>query len=1198
MRSGSSGDRDKPEDNHLQWPEGCPGPGATGRGRHPLWDVVLASAAALGRDCDNKGAETVYRRSPAVVLAALTIFLSSLTSAGASNAGEFTAEALDVESIHHRAAALKDGEKLVSVIIKLDELSVAEYDGSHPGYAATSPSITGEEIDSNSRAVQAWRAHLQREHAVFEGQLEAAVPGAEVTRSFEVVVGGVAAMVPASQVDAISKLDGVQGVFLDQLEQVDTERSPQFIGADDLWSAQGGQQQAGEGVIVAVLDTGAWPEHPSYSDPDPFGNPYPAPPVVPGSNGFGSGIARSTCDFGNTAFNTNDVAFTCNNKLIGAYQFLDTYKAFIGLIPTEFDSARDSNGHGSHTSTTAAGNGGVAASIFGNPLGTISGIAPRAHVIAYRVCGLRGCFQSDTVAAVEQAILDGADVLNFSISGGGSPYSDPVSLAFLDAYAAGVLVNPSAGNSGPGADTVAHREPWTLTVGASTTDRHFISTVILTALNSDTLTLTGASVTDGISTATPVVLAADFGDGLCLAPFPTGTFSGEIVVCERGLIARVAKSFNVDAGGAGGLLLFNPVLQGLATDNHFIPSVHLEVDAGAALLDFLATHTGETGTFTAGVATTVQGDVMAAFSSRGGPNQTLGISKPDVTAPGVQILAAHTPLPEDITGGLPGELFQAIQGTSMSAPHSTGSAALVKASHPTWGPGEIKSALMMTAKTGGVFKEDGVTPGDPFDFGSGREQPFDASQVTVTIADTAANFVALEDSLWDANYPSLYVPVLAGRIIVDRTFQNQTDEDQEFEVLVDAPSDLVVEVGEVDEGAFNAQDEIEVPEGGSATFAIHVDARDVPLGEVRHATIQFDNEDSNELLHFPVTIVRRQAGITIDKECDPEALSEGDTIECTITIENTTFEGADVSVVDELPDQLTLDDGSVVGGVGSDDDNGVVTFAGNLFGASFPIVDVAIDPDAPPLGPPLGYIPLSIFGVAPIGGVGDETIVNFAVRAFEYAGESWTRIGMVSNGYAVVGGGTGADVDFINTNLPDPAVPNNVLAPFWTDLNPAAGGALRAAFLSLGLETWLVLDWEDVPNFGDGLPNSFQIWIGVSDDASAFEDIFFTYGDVSGGDGGFLTVGAENKFGNSGGTVFFDGDGTPPSPTNASPFYAVDVFSTPGAPGETHVITFLAVGDDASAFANYAIMSSDAFAGDAIAAFLGVVDDDDEDDDD
>ena len=143
----------------------------------------------------------------------------------------------------------------------------------------------------------------------------------------------------------------------------------------------------------------------------------------------------------------------------------------------------------------------------------------------------------------------------------------------------------------------------------------------------------------------------------CIVDHPD-TFGGEIVICDRGGFAPVQKSFNVAEGGAGGMLLVNLVPQGLRTDNHFIPSVHLEDTEGAAVKAFMATHTGVTATFTQGVATPVQGDKMATFSSRGGPNQTLGISKPDVTAPGVQILAAHTPLPEDASGGPPGTPHQ------------------------------------------------------------------------------------------------------------------------------------------------------------------------------------------------------------------------------------------------------------------------------------------------------------------------------------------------------------------------------------------------------------------------------------------------------------------------------------------------------------------------------------------------------------
>ena len=253
----------------------------------------------------------------------------------------------------------------------------------------------------------------------------------QIVHRYTKIFNGVSMVLPSDNVDQVANAQGVQKVFLDTLEHPTTEVSPTFIGAPTAWQQLGGQESAGENVTVGVLDSGIWPEHPSFSDPDPSGKAYPPPAVKPGANGFAGNNPRNTCDFGDTAANPNDAPFTCNNKLIGAYEFLDTYKAVVGLGPNEFDSARDDDGHGTHTSSTAAGNAGVAASIFGIQRGIVSGVSPRSHVIMYRVCGLDGCFSSDSAAAVEQAILDGVDAINFSISGGANPYTDAVEQAFL-----------------------------------------------------------------------------------------------------------------------------------------------------------------------------------------------------------------------------------------------------------------------------------------------------------------------------------------------------------------------------------------------------------------------------------------------------------------------------------------------------------------------------------------------------------------------------------------------------------------------------------------------------------------------------------------------------------------------------------------------------------------------------------------------
>jgi subtilisin family serine protease len=1003
------------------------------------------------------------------------------------------------------------------------------------------------------------------EDGVEPANLESA-GGGQVIYRYQKVFNGASMILPGDNVGAVASMNGVKQVYLDELVELDTDESPAFVGAPVLWEAVGGQEVAGEGIVVGLIDSGIWPEHPSFSDPDPSGKPYAAPPFVPGHNGVLGG--RSTCDFGNTAWNPNDAPFDCNNKLIGAYRFQDTADSLDRLTAAEFKSARDSDGHGTHTASTAAGNAGVEASILGTSFGAVSGIAPRAHVIMYRTAwGPNGTsYYSDLAAAVEQATLDGVDALNYSIGGGTDPFGEAPSLAFLAAYENGVFVSCSAGNDGPDADTVGHKCPWTATVAASTQSRTFEGHINIEADNSDTLDLVGVSI--GGNATGELVLGADYGDALCgssdgVNPFAPGTFtSDQIVVCERGIVARVEKSANVQAGGGGGMILYNPMVQTLNADNHYIPTVHIDEVAGTTLLDFMASHTGETVTLTGGVKVFGQGDVMAAFSSRGGPGQTLGISKPDISAPGVNILAGHSPMPAFIGGGAPGNYFQVIGGTSMSAPHVAGAAALLEQMHPDWTPGQIKSALMMTAWTDGVVKEDGVTPADPFDYGSGRMDLTKAGDAGVTISATGAEFMALRDRLWDANYPSLYVPIMAGQVTVQRTLHSELSKNAVWQTSVDAPSDVTIGVPTT----------ILVKAGQDATFEITVDARHVALGEVRHATLYLSYKDST--LRFPITIVREQPTVTLEKTCDPAVLVEGETTDCTITIHNTSFDEATVSLFDKAPSGLPMVPRSVVGA----DQRGAsaLSFEGTLYGAAPPEVTVGAG------AAPYGYLPLASIGAPPNVTHSDESCVNFVGITFLYAGEAYNRIGMVSNGYAVVGGCSGSeDINFVNQVLPDPEPPNNVLAPFWTDLNPSDGGNYYAYTIGDGVNNWLVLEWEDAPNWGDGELNSFQIWIGID----GYEEINFTYGTtLSDGDGELLTVGAENAYGNSGANYYADGVGTLPA-------YGTDVSvtSVPGAPGETHTITYTATGEDTGPWSNCAEMTGDLWFGTNVACFEGVV---------
>ena len=1004
------------------------------------------------------------------------------------------------------------------------------------------------------------------DEAVDTGSLKDALSAyGQVNYEYSRVFNGVAVSgVAGANLDAIASTNGVVGIYLDEEVELTTDAGPQWIGAPAVWEALGGQENAGEGVIVGILDSGVWPENPSFSDPDPNGNPYSAPP------------GTYTCDLGSVMADGTDLGLDpeCNNKLIGAHRFMATFDANRTLLDGEFLSGRDNDGHGSHTASTAAGNSNVSADVLGGTLGTISGVAPRAHVISYKVCGsvpgTASCFGSDSVAAVEQAIIDGVDVINFSISGGGDPYNDIVEQAFSAAYESGVFVSASAGNSGPGADTVAHRGPWTMTVGASTHDRGYVADLTVES-GDESLSLFGVSITGAYGPA-PVVLAADYDGladddaekGMCNQPFPAGTFDGQIVVCKRGVIARVTKSFNVAEGGAGGFVLYNPALQSLATDAHWVPGIHIQDTEGIALLDFMANNSDVMGTLSGGVKTTVQGDVMAAFSSRGGSGQTLGVSKPDVTAPGVNILADNTPYPAEVLGQ-PGN-FQIISGTSMSSPHTAGAGALLAALHPDWTPGQIKSALMMTASVVDLVKEDAVTPVDNYDAGSGRIDLNVAGNPGLSISETNENFWMYEDNLWNANYPSLYIPSMPGEMTVERTLQSELGYDAWWTVSVEGDDGLVVNTPAV----------VGIRAGRDATMSINVDASGVGLGETAMAVMHLTHGD--HALRFPITIVREQAPVTLDKTCAPASAAPGEAIECTISVTNTSFDEAGFDLNDMLPRRLRLVNGSVDGATQTSSRS--LSASGTLFGSAPAIVDAVVDP----LASPAGYLPLDLFGGNLDLGATDESIANVSVPSFVYAGETYSSIGVVSNGYIVVGGGTSADVDFINQAIPSENAPNNILAPFWTDLNPEFGGRVIVNTLGDGVNSWIVVEWEGVANYGDGETNSFQVWIGYN----GVEDITFTYGeDISDGDGGFLTVGAENKFGNTGGQVYFDGAGDAPAPSFPAGDYHVLVSSTPGAPGETHTVTFSMYGTVPGDWTNCAEMTSDLFEGTSVSCFSG-----------
>ncbi len=726
-------------------------------------------------------------------------------------------------------------------IIQLTDKPVASYNGEISGLSATQPA-PGQRLDLASAPVQLYSDYLGQKQA----DVLAAVGSAPVSHTYSVVMNGFAAMLTDDEVRTLQARTDVAAISADVPRQMLTSYTPTFLGldkADGLWNKLGGKSSAGENIIIGIVDGGVWPENPAYADRiDSNGKPtfdnsgtlnYSAPPAS----------WTGTCQTGEGFTVAN-----CNNKLIGAQYFDATYLS-VGKttdVTTEFRSPRDSlgnkgwGGHGTHTSSTAGGNNDVAASVNGIGLGGVSGMAPRARLAMYKVCwsfldageanGVKNsCFQGDSVAAIEKAVVDGVNVINFSIGGSSTSVTDAVEQAFLHAANAGVFVAASAGNSGP-ANSVAHISPWLTTVAASTHNRLYVGDATL----GSGAVLTGASTNAKTPTA-PLILAKDAGvDGLsptaaanlalCYGPADGASFGtlldpnkvgGKILVCDRGGNILVNKSANAGTAGAVGVIIANTPTSNntIIVQPHTVSTVHITAANTATLKGYMAANPGTAAAALGNVHsitdTTVAAPVITSFSSRGPNMYDANVLKPDLTAPGADILAGHSPNLSEaqraniINGTLvPPADWATLQGTSMSSPHVAGLAALLRQLHPTWTPAAIKSALMTTGYN--TFP-DGIASGDtrgilPFGQGAGHVNPngasdpglvYDAGRVDYQryqcgrgVASECANGTIASYNL---NMPSISVGNVLGSVVVNRSVTNVGATDAVYNSTISVP---------------------------------------------------------------------------------------------------------------------------------------------------------------------------------------------------------------------------------------------------------------------------------------------------------------------------------------------------------------------------------------------------------------------------
>lgn len=731
-------------------------------------------------------------------------------------------------------------------IVQLSASPLASYRGGILGLAATNPAILGQvKLDATSSASRAYLDYLAQQQSSFlvSAQMTLGRP-VVVLANYRYALNGVALAMNAAEAAKISRMSGVKQVMAEKIYKLQSDVGPAWIGAPGIWSgsATGGAASKGEGVVVGVIDTGVNHDHPSFADI--------------GGDGYNHTNPRGT--FFGACDPVTGLPF-CNDKLIGVWDFTGT-------------TPEDDNLHGSHTASTAAGNV-VAADIIAPTLTltrNVSGVAPHANLITYKACDTAsgGCRGVSLGLAIDQATADGVDVINFSIGGGSSdPWTDANAISFLGARDAGIFVSASAGNDGPGASTVGSpsNAPWLMSVAASTHNRKFVNSVVDMSGGSGAApaNIAGKSVTSGYGPA-KIVYAGDYGFPLCgdgpadeatgraaINPFTPGTFNGEIVICDRGTYGRVEKGENVKEGGAGGMILVNDAPNGdsLIGDAHALPAVHISYANGNVLKNWVANGTGHTGTITGTVTdvNTANGDAMASFSSRGPDKSAPGVLKPDVTAPGVDILAAFNTLGN--TGQVGGVEWGVISGTSMSSPHSAGAAALVRAIHPDWTPAEVQSALMTTSITNGV--NVGGKLATPFDRGAGRVDLTQAARAGLVLNEilAAGQTVTQYYETAQANPTTLNRPSMAnsdckGTCSWTRVVTSTLNTTASWTAKTSGPKGVRLTV---------SPSKFTLAPGGSQAVTVTADVADAPVGQWSFAELSVTSKGV-PTAHLPIAV--------------------------------------------------------------------------------------------------------------------------------------------------------------------------------------------------------------------------------------------------------------------------------------------------------------------------------------------------------
>uniref|UniRef100_A0A0C9SAZ1 TSA: Wollemia nobilis Ref_Wollemi_Transcript_1441_2604 transcribed RNA sequence n=1 Tax=Wollemia nobilis TaxID=56998 RepID=A0A0C9SAZ1_9CONI len=526
---------------------------------------------------------------------------------------------------------------------------------------------------------------------------------------------GFSAVMSKAAAAALSEKPGIVSVFPDPLLELHTTHSWDFLDTQSGISAPA-YSPSGD-TIIGMLDTGIWPESPSFSD----GGIGPVPSRWKGVCMGGQG-------------------FTCNRKIIGA-------RYYKGVGSGSGSSARDSHGHGTHTASTAGGSLVNDVNYYGLAKGNARGGSTTSRIAVYRVCSEQGCLGSDILAGLDDAIHDGVDVISVSL-GAASVFqfdfaSDPIAIGAFHAAQRGVLVVCSAGNDGPDAYSVVNSAPWIFTVAATTMDRDFQSDIILgngKIYKGEAINFSNLSRSDMY----PLVFAGDIAANTSSSEDASNCYpgsldpqkvKGKIVICSNGdSISKRMKKAAVQSSEGKGMIVVDEVGRSVASNFGSFPSSAVSDQVGAEILSYMKSTSNPLATILRTVTITnyKPAPSVAFFSSRGPGSLTENILKPDISAPGVNILAAWIPNNQstDIPAGGKPSYYSFESGTSMACPHVSGTVAFLKSANPSWSISTIKSALMTTAtavnNVGGPITNDSNMNASFFDFGAGEISPLRA----------------------------------------------------------------------------------------------------------------------------------------------------------------------------------------------------------------------------------------------------------------------------------------------------------------------------------------------------------------------------------------------------------------------------------------------------------------------------------------